>query len=204
MHTDARIDAYIASAADFAQPILTHLRALVHEACPDVEEGWKWSFPHFMYKGAVMCSMAGFKSHCAFGFWKAALMDDAAGALTVKDRESMGHLGRITSLADLPPDDVLIGLVKTAMQLNEEGKKMPRKPKPAASEQAMLATPEWFAAALEQEPVAKTHFEKFSYSHRKEYIEWLADAKTEATRQKRMAQAIEWLRDGKGRNWKYQ
>src|SRR4051812_4998565 len=98
----ARIDAYIEKAEDFAKPIMTHLRELIHAACPDVEEGWKWSFPHFMYKGAILCSMAAFKKHCAFSFWKAALMQDTDGVLTLTDREAMGHLGRIESLKDLP------------------------------------------------------------------------------------------------------
>src|SRR5205085_5821992 len=115
------IDAYIAKSADFAKPVLNHIRKLVHEACPDVEEKMKWSFPHFDYKGEMMCSMAAFKQHCAFGFWKAALMKDPKLVENAKTEEAMGHMGRITSLKDLPPDKKLTGYIKEAMKLNELG-----------------------------------------------------------------------------------
>src|SRR5215213_2106905 len=128
-NTDERIDAYIAKSADFAKPILTHLRALVHAACPDIEETWKWSFPHFDYKGTV-CSMAAFKRHCSFGFWKASLMKDSHRLLTAGS-EAMGQLGQIKSLADLPPDALLIAYVREAVELNEKGVKAA---KPRATE----------------------------------------------------------------------
>lgn len=197
-----KIDAYISNSEEFAKPILAHLRELIHKTCPDVEEAWKWSFPNFMYRGAILCSMAAFKQHCSFGFWKAALMEDGDGILAVSDKVSMGHLGKITSLGDLPKDAVLKKYIKAAMKLNEEGVKPPPKTKPI--ERKEIKTPAYFSALLENNVKAKTVFEAFNYSNRKEYIEWFAEAKTEATRGKRMAQALEWLEEGKSRNWKYQ
>jgi len=196
---DERIDAYIVKSADFARPILTHLRELVHAACPEIEETWKWSFPHFDYKGTV-CSMAAFKQHCAFGFWKASLMTDPQKILIVS-REAMGQMGQIKSPEDLPPDDVLIAYIKEAVQLNEKGVKAASKPKTA--EKKELPVPEYFIAALEENSKASETFENFSYSHKKEYVEWLVEAKTEETRNKRLATAVEWLNEGKSRHWKY-
>jgi uncharacterized protein YdeI (YjbR/CyaY-like superfamily) len=195
---DERIDAYIEKSADFAKPILTHLRGLVHAACPEIEETWKWSFPHFDYKGTV-CSMAAFRQHCAFGFWKASLMKDAH-KLLVNGSEAMGQMGQIKSLADLPPDAVLISYIKEAVELNEKGVKVPKPPSGAKKE---LQVPEYFIAALEANSKASETFENFSYSNKKEYVEWLAEAKTEETRQKRLATAVEWLNEGKSRHWKY-
>jgi uncharacterized protein YdeI (YjbR/CyaY-like superfamily) len=131
-------------------------------------------------------------------------MEDTSGSLALKDRDSMGHLGRITKLSDLPADDILIGLIKTAMKLNEDGVKLPRTSKVKAANQLPLETPDWFTAELDKDVIAKENFEKFSNSHKKEYIEWLTEAKTQPTRDKRMAQAIVWLHDGKSRHWKYQ
>jgi len=200
---DPRIDAYIAKSQDFAKPILNHLRELIHAACPDIEEGWKWSFPHFMYKGTTLCSMAAFKQHAVFGFWKAALMEDVDNVLTVKDRESMGHLGRLTSIKDLPKDAILKKYIKAAMKLNEQGVKMPAKPKATEREKSAIEVPDYFTRALKKNKAAERVFNEFSYSARKEYIEWLEEAKTDATREKRMMQAIEWINEGKSRHWKY-
>jgi uncharacterized protein YdeI (YjbR/CyaY-like superfamily) len=200
---DARIDAYIAKVADFAKPIMTHLRDVIHAACPDVEETWKWSFPHFMYKGAILCSMAAFKEHCAFGFWKASLMQDTDKVLEIKDREAMGHLGRITSLKDLPKDAVLKKYIKAAMKLNEEGVKLPPKAKASEKEKKELKTPEYFIKALKKNKKAEKVFNEFSYTNKKEYIMWFEEAKTDATREKRVEQAVEWIAEGKVRNWKY-
>ncbi|HEX2121770.1 MAG TPA: YdeI/OmpD-associated family protein [Thermoanaerobaculia bacterium] len=192
---DKRIDAYIAKSADFAKPILTHLRELVHEACPDVEETLKWSAPHFMYEG-MLCSMASFKEHCAFGFWKGSLVvDDANG----KSAEAAGHLGRITKLSDLPPKRVLVGYIKKAMALNEAGTKVARVPKRAKA----LVVPDYLAAALKKNKKALATFEAFTPSHRREYVEWITEAKGEATRQRRLEQALEWMAEGKPRHWKY-
>ena len=124
-NTDRRIDAYIAKAGDFARPVLEHLRKLVHKACPVVEETIKWGFPHFDYKGNMLCSMAAFKQHCAFGFWKASLLKDPAGVLQRGEESSAGSLGRITSLKDLPADKILLAYIKEAVTLNDQGVKLP-------------------------------------------------------------------------------
>ena len=193
---DPRVDEYIAKSAEFAQPILIHLREVIHAACPEVKETIKWSMPNFDYHG-IMCNMAAFKQHCAFGFWKAELLladeDD-------KGKEAMGQFGRITSVKDLPSKTVLTAYVKKAMKLNEAGVKV-AKPKAAPRE---LAVPDYFIAALEANPAAYEVFNNFSTSAKREYCEWLTEAKTEATRDKRMAQAVEWIAEGKKRNWKYE
>lgn len=194
---DPRIDAYIEKSADFAQPILSHLRELIHKACPDVDETLKWSMPAFEYKG-ILCGLAAFKAHCTFMFWKQSLLESDAFPET---KTAMGSFGRITSLKDLPKDKVLIGLIHQAMELNEKGIKAP-KAKPAVKKELMV--PDDLAAALKKNKKAATHFDKFSYSHRKEYVEWLNEAKTEPTRNKRLATTLEWLAEGKSRNWKYE
>ena len=190
---DPRVDAYIAKSAAFARPILAHLRRLVHKGCPDVEETIKWSVPHFDHHGA-MCGMAAFKGHCTFGFWKASLVMDGKVA-----RDAMGHFGRIRSLADLPADTVIVGYVKKAATLNEEGVKVARAPQ----RRRALAIPADLTRALETQATARKTFENFSPSHKREYIEWITEARTDATRQKRLATTVEWLAEGKVRNWKY-
>lgn len=196
---DKKVDAYIAKAQPFAQPILKHFRALVHAICPDVEEKIKWSFPHFDYKG-VMCSMAGFKQHCAISFWKAALMKDKALVENAKSEEAMGHLGKITSLKDLPADKKLVAYIKEAMKLNDDGVKLPAKPKAAAKP---VVVPPELTVALRGNKPAKETFDGFSDSHKREYIQWITEAKTDATKEKRLMQAVEMLAEGKNRNWKY-
>lgn len=196
---DPRIDAYIQKSAAFAQPIMEHLRELVHKACPQVEETVKWGFPHFEYKG-ILCSMAAFKQHCTFGFWKAAIMKDEKNILNVADKHSMGHFDRIESMKDLPADKVLISYIKEAVKLNEDDIKLPAKPKEAKKE---LETPPQLLAALKKNKAAQKTFENFSPSHKREYIEWITEAKTDATRDKRIETTIEWLTEGKSRHWKY-
>jgi uncharacterized protein YdeI (YjbR/CyaY-like superfamily) len=196
---DKRVDNYILKSADFAIPILNHIRELVHGACPEVEETMKWSFPHFDYKG-VMCSMASFKQHCAFGFWKASLMKDKTLLDNARSETAMGHLGKITSLKDLPSDKKMIAYVKEAMKLNEAGVKVD-KVKMAKKD---IPVPDYFAKALVKNKKAKKVFDEFSPSHRREYLEWITEAKTEVTREKRMATTLGWLEEGKSRNWKYQ
>ncbi len=198
---DKKVDAYIAKSAEFAKPILTHLRTLVHQACPEVEEVIKWGFPNFDYKG-VLCNMAGFKQHCSFGFWKASLMKDPNKILAVTDRNSMGHFDRITSLKDLPTDKILLAYIKQAVELNELGVKRKVKVTPKGSK--TIDTPDYLEKILKKNKMAREVFENFAYSHRKEYIQWFEEAKTEETRNKRIAQAIEWISEGKGRNWKYE
>jgi len=195
---DPRIDAYIEKSADFAKPILEHLRKLVHKACPEVEETWKWSFPNFTYKG-MLCSMAAFKQHASFGFWKQSLLETDAFP---KNKTAMGSFGRITTLKDLPSDKVIIGLIHQAMELNEKGINVQKAKKPA--EKKEIVVPDDLAAALAKDKKAKAQFEKFSNSHRKEYVMWITEAKTEPTRLKRLATTIEWLSEGKSRNWKYE
>jgi uncharacterized protein YdeI (YjbR/CyaY-like superfamily) len=194
---DERIDAYIAKAAEFAQPILTHLREIVHQACPEVEETMKWSFPHFQYKG-MLCSMAAFKEHCAFGFWKGSLI---LGKREANDENAMGQFGRITSIKDLPSKKVLSGYIKEAMRLNDEGVKSPSRSRP--QEPRPVVIPDDLAAALSANKGARETFEQFPPSHKREYIEWISEAKTEATRNRRLEQAIDWMAEGKPRNWKY-
>ena len=193
---DSRIDDYIAKSADFAQPILKHLRELVHAGCPDVEETMKWSRPHFMHQG-MLCGISAFKNHCTFGFWKGQILFGAREDL----REGMGQFGRITSLSDLPTDDIIIGYIRKAAQLNKEGINLPAKPKP--KEKKELVIPEYFTMALKKNKKAMAAFEGFSYSHKKEYVQWITEAKGEDTRQRRMNQALTWMAEGKPRHWKY-
>jgi uncharacterized protein YdeI (YjbR/CyaY-like superfamily) len=193
------VDAYIANAAAFAQPILRRLRKCVHQACPAVEEKIKWGMPFFDHHG-MMCNMAAFKQHCAFGFWKYKLL--AAEGLTPADDSAMGQFGRIASMSDLPDDAVLQRLIRRAVELNDGGikaapkPKSPRKPPP-------LVPPE-LIAALKNNKAARETFDNFSPSHRRDYAEWIAEAKTEATRARRLATTLEWLAEGKTRHWKYQ
>ena len=196
---DPRIDAYIAASADFAQPILLRLRALVHEACPAVEEGIKWGFPHFMYKG-ILCSMASFKQHCAFGFWQGGAVVGAGGAA---GEAAMGQFGRIRSEADLPTDDAIRGYVAEAVRLKDARVKTPRRTA-AKPPRAEVAVPEMLARALASHDAPRAAFERLAPSQRREYAEWVAEAKTDATRARRVATALEWIAEGKSRNWKYE
>ena len=194
---DPRVDAYIAKAAPFAQPVLEHLRSLVHATCPEVTETIKWGMPFFEYKGSF-CNIAAFKAHCAFGFWKTALIPDPKGILK---RDAMGSLGRLTSLKDLPSDTILKGFIKAAKKLNDEGIKAAPPKKAAAKKE--IEVPDYLIRALKKNKKAWTAFEAFAPSHRKEYVQWITEAKTPETRQKRMDTAIEWISEGKARNWKY-
>jgi uncharacterized protein YdeI (YjbR/CyaY-like superfamily) len=193
-HTDPRIDAYITQAADFARPILRHIRNLVHVACPDVQETMKWNCPHFERKG-VLLGMAAFKQHCVMNFWKGKLI---MGKLPEEDF-AMGQFGRITSLAGLPEDKILTGYVKKAVELNESGIKNPARAKPKKD----LVTPDYFLAAIKKNKKALATFQKFSPSCKREYVEWITEAKREETRAKRLKTAIKWMAQGKPHNWKY-
>ena len=186
MAKDPRIDDYIAKAAPFAQPILVHLRQIAHRALPDAEEGIKWGMPHFMLAGKNVAGMAAFKAHVSL----------VVHGLTVEG-EGMGALGKITSLADLPVDDELIALIRRGAK-SLDAPKAKRQPKPE------LPVPPALAAALDANPRAKAAFASLAPSHRREYIEWIADAKRDATREKRVATAVAWLAEGKKRNWKYE
>jgi uncharacterized protein YdeI (YjbR/CyaY-like superfamily) len=196
---DKRIDAYIGKAADFAQPILREIRAIIHQGCPDVEETMKWSMPFFMYKDDMLCNMAAFKQHCALGFWKASLIIDKKENKSV---EAMGQFGRITSMKDLPAKGVLLDYVKEAKRLNDEGIKKASKPKTAVKKE--LEVPSYFMAAVKKNKKSLATFEGFPYSHKKEYVEWVTEAKTDETRERRLQTTVEWLAAGKSRNWKYE
>ncbi|KAA2242927.1 hypothetical protein F0L74_10400 [Chitinophaga agrisoli] len=200
-HTDKRVDAYITKAAPFAQPILEHIRELVHKACPEATENIKWGMPFFEYKG-VICGMAAFKQHCSINFWKGALLSDPHHLLEQGERTAMGQMGRITSLQDLPADRILLSYFKEAALLNEQDIKLA--PKPAAKEKQDIPTPDDLQKALNKNKAAGKVFKEASYSFRKEYIMWITEAKTEATRTKRLETAVEWIAEGKGRNWKYE
>lgn len=196
---DPRVDAYIEKSQDFAKPILIHIRKLVHQACPDVEEKIKWGFPHFDYKG-MMCSMASFKNHCSFGFWKAAIMADPHKIMSLVGETAMGSFGKLTAISDLPEDAILLEYIKDAVKLNDEGIKLPSSPKKSQKE---LEIPAYFMEVIRKNKKALETFENFSYSNKKEYVDWIVEAKTEDTRKKRLDTAVEWLSEGKVRNWKY-
>ena len=197
-NTSPEVDRYIASAAPFARPILERIRAAFHKAHPDVTEAMKWSFPHFEYKG-ILGSMAAFKEHVSWGFWKGRLMADPLGIIPPVGETSMGGL-KIRDLKELPKEKDMVAYVREAIRLNEEGVKPARLARTPRGEPEVPAE---LAAALKKSAAAKKTFEAFSASHRREYIEWINEAKQAATKQKRVAQTIEWLSEGKPRNWKY-
>jgi uncharacterized protein YdeI (YjbR/CyaY-like superfamily) len=197
-HRDARIDAYIEKSAEFARPILSHLRDVVHEACPEVHETMKWSMPFFEHHG-LLAMMAAFKQHCGFGLWKGGMVLEKGS----RSSDAMGQFGRITSIRDLPAKHVLLGYIREAARLNEEGVNRPA-PKPKPKSDRVLHIPDYLTAALRKNKQASANFEAFSYTKRKDYVDWLTEAKTEATRDKRLATAVEWIAENKGRNWKYE
>lgn len=192
---DPRVDAYIARSAEFARPILTYLREIVHTACPEVVESIKWGMPSFGRKG-ILCHMAAFKAHAAFGFWNHEKSGDP------ESDNSMGEYGRITSLKDLPSKKVLLARVKKAVELDEQGVKSPTRAKAAGPKKA-LPIPEDLGTALSKNKKARAAFEGFTDAQRREYIEWITSAKREETRQSRLATAVEWIGEGKTYNWKY-
>jgi uncharacterized protein YdeI (YjbR/CyaY-like superfamily) len=194
---DPRVDAYIAGKAEFARPVMTHFRKLVHEADPAVTETLKWGHPAFMHDG-IVCGMAAFKEHCAFHFWKGSMIVDRTGTTAEK---AMGQFGRVTRIADLPAKSVLKRYVREAVRLNEEGIKPERSRRPARKP---LPVPDDLAGALRRHRAARETFERLSPSQKRDYIEWITEAKREATRATRLATTLEWLAQGKHRNWKYE
>lgn len=198
--TSKIIDEYIAKSADFAKPILTHLRALVHKACPETEETIKWSMPTFIYNGKILCMMASFTNHCSFGFWKSSRLRDVAGIL--ENEGSAGSLGKLMSKKDLPADKLIIAYIKETATLNEID--VPKTTQPKKKPKPELPMPPELTAALKKNKKAKAVFDAFSPSHRREYIEWIIEAKTEDTRDRRIGKTIEQLKEGKSRHWKYQ
>jgi len=193
---DARVDAYISRAAQFARPILAYLRSAVHEACPDVQEAIKWGMPFFMYKG-LLCNMSAFREHCAFGFYQSDRIVVGAG----RSDAAMGQFGRITRVADLPPRRELLGYVRKAMQLKDAGVKRVRPRK--QQRRAALAVPHDFATALLETNGAQAGFRALSPGHRREYLQWIAQAKRAETRKRRIATAAAYLSEGKPLNWRY-
>ncbi len=190
---DPRIDAYIARQQDFAKPILMYLRDVIHDGCPEVEEDLKWSNPAFVYRG-LLAGFAGFKEHVGFGFWKhELLLGERAG-------DAMGSFGRITSARELPSRRELLALVKRAMKLNETGVTSPRA---ARKPRAAIPLPAGLKAGLAKNKMAKATYEALSPSQKREYHEWITEARTDATRERRITQAVEWMAEGKPRNWKY-
>lgn len=224
---DPRVDAYITKSAEFARPILTHLREIVHEGCPGVVENVKWGMPSFEYKG-LLCGMAAFKQHCTFGFWKHTLVvgeeekpaarsgrskATAGAAAKAKEKkrqpaaktagsdEAMGDFGRIRKVSELPSRRQILQWVRKAAALNDAGIKVER---PKRAPARPLPVPPDLAAGLKKNRAAAAHFEAFSPSKRKDYIEWITEAKTEETRNRRLTTALEWIAEGKSRNWKYE
>jgi uncharacterized protein YdeI (YjbR/CyaY-like superfamily) len=201
-----KVDTYIARTQPFAKPILEHLRHLVHKACPHVEETIKWSRPFFEYRGAILCNISAFKAHCSFGFWGVEMTAVLREAKVLRE-DGMGSLGRITTVADLPSDKQMLGWVRQAAQFVDSGdytspiaarRLVAKAPKP------VLETPSEFSAALKRNKKAAAVFAAFSPSCKREYIQWIADAKRVETRDRRIATALEWIAEGKQHNWKYQ
>ncbi len=199
--SNLKVDEYISKSADFAKPILEYLRQVIHDTCPNVEEVMKWGIPHFDYKGDMMCILASYKKHCSFSLYKAALMTDPKLIESVKAGQKMGYMDKIKTQSELPARKVLVAYIKEAMALNEKGIK---KERPKSEKPKVIETPDYFTAMLKTRPKAKEIFETKSASFRKDYIIWISDAKTEATRQKRIEQALEWISQGKGRFWQYE
>ena len=197
-----KVDAYIAKAAPFAQPVLEHLRELIHKGCPEVVEEIKWSMPFFVYKGQILGNIAGFKAHCSVNLWG----DGVAAAMRkdgVLSSDGMGKLGKIASVKDLPSNKTMMGYVKQAAAfIDAGGKTMPKRMKKA--EKAEAEVPAELAAALKKNKAAGLTFAAFSPSCKKEYVDWIAEAKRAETKEKRVTQAVEWMAEGKQRNWKYQ
>jgi hypothetical protein len=199
MPRDGRVDAYIAAAQPFAQPVLAHVRSLMHQHCPAVEEAIKWGFPAFLHNGAIVATIAAFKGHASFGFWYGKMVTGETG----HEGPGMGSFGRLTALADLPDDDAIAAMVAQSVTLIDAGVKPPhyadkKPPKPEAE------VPPALAAALAADRAANAVWNAFAPGQRREYCEWIAEAKRDQTRDKRIAQAIEWIAQGKKRNWKYE
>ena len=195
---DNRVDQYIAKAQPFARPILEHAREIIHKTCPDVIEVMKWSCPHFDYKGEILCAIAAFKEHAAIRMWKAPLLEDPKGLL--KEDGSAGNFGKIHSVADMPSDKVLSQFLKQAMKLNEAGVKVEKN---VVKKEIKTDAPDYFMKALKKNKAALKTYEAFSPGNKRDYIVWVTEAKSEATRDARLATAIEWMAEGKTRLWKY-
>lgn len=196
MSREPRIDAYIAKAQPFAQTILNHIRERVHAAVPEAEEVMKWSAPAFVLDGKILIVMAAFKAHAALNFWRGQEIGDGSAKAG-----AMGQFGKLQSISDLPDDDELDALIREAAALSRTA------PAPRKTKHEPKAAPELhpdFALALADAPKAKATLDGFPPSAQRDYFEWISEAKQDATRQKRIANAIEWLNEGKRRHWKYE
>ena len=200
-NANPRVDEYIAKAQPFARPIMERVRKAFHAGCPDLDEKLKWGVPSFEHNG-MLGGMAAFKQHVGFGFWKAALMDDPAGLLGDDPKASPMRV-KIRDVQELPTQRVLVGYVKQAVKLNADGAKVPR-PKATKKSKADLDVPKYFLAAVKANGDAHATWKGFSYTNQTDYLEWVTGAKRDATRDKRLAQAVDWMAEGKSRNWKYQ
>lgn len=198
-----RVDEYIIKSAEFAIPILDYWREIVHAACPDVKETMKWSMPFFEYNNYNLCHMAAFKNHCRFHFWLASKMTDPDKLFSeVEEINGMSQLGKISKVEDLPSAEQIFALVKDAMSLIDQGVKLTKDPAKKVIKE--LTIPDYFLEAIDDNPDAQENFNRFSLSQKKEYVDWIVEAKSDATRLKRMEQAVSWMEEGKTRNWKYQ
>lgn len=202
-NADAEVTKYIEDAEEFARPILDHIRNQVHKNCPDVVESIKWGIPHFDYKKDFLCVLASAKNHCSLTFIKSEFMSDPRFAGGKKVKPGQRFMSRITSMSEVPPDEELAGFIREAMDLNDRGIKLDKTARAAAGAK-QVETPAYLVEALSVNPAAKDVFEGQSPSFRNNYIDWLEGAKTDATRQRRMDEALEWIAEGKGRFWKYQ
>lgn len=193
---DARVDEYVERAAEFARPILLHLRLLVHQACPEIDETIKWSRPFFVHRGTIIANMAAFKRHCSFGLWgpgMTPLSTDGAG----------GSLARIESLAGLPEDAAIVAMVRDAIKrVGNTGAAATKGRVKAVSED--IAVPQDLALALAEIDGAIAHFEALSPSCKREYVLWIEEAKRKETRARRVGETARWIAEGKRRNWKYE
>ncbi len=197
---NSKVDEYIAKSEGFAKPILEYLRQIIHETCPDAAEDIKWGTPHYSYKGDHLCMIAGFKNHCSFSIYKAEFLKDKEITESVKAGKKFGYMDKLKSVSELPSKDVLISLLKEAMTINENGIK---KEKPVSDKPKVIETPDYLVEALKANKKAAAVWESKSDAYRKDYLVWIIDAKTNATRQKRIEQSLEWIAEGKGRFWQY-
>lgn len=199
MAVDPRVDAYIAAAQPFAQPLLSHIRATMHRHCADMVETIKWGFPVFTYKGTIVATLAAFKAHASLGFWYGEMVTGDTG----HDGPGMGSFGRLTVIADIPDDAALCSMIVKSMALVDTGAKPAHKQKPSAPKPEAQVPPA-LAAALSAHQKAQAVWDAFAPGQRREYCAWIDEAKRDETRNRRVGEAVAWIADGKSRNWKYQ
>ena len=184
------VTTYIENAASFAQPILSKIREIVHQACPEIEENLKWSFPHFNYRGKIICSMAAFKQHCAFTFWLAAQLKDQDKILQRgESQKSMGHLGKLQSPDQIPDQNILINYIHEAINLSQAESRVVRK----LTDRTEIKIPVELEAALKKNKEVYRKFDQLPYSHRREYVNYITEAKKADTRERRITKTIEKL-----------